>query len=52
MIDPDDCWREGFTHYLNSTDSLGEMNIVEWWGVRISFLLIFVICSDQVCSVA
>ena len=48
MIDPDDGWREGFTRYLNSTDILGDLSIVEWWGVRIAFASYFALFSDSV----
>lgn len=27
-------WRADFYGYLNSRDQLGEMSIIEWWGVR------------------
>lgn len=34
---PDDSapWRKDFNGYLYSKDQLGDMSIVEWWGVRI-----------------
>jgi hypothetical protein len=30
-------WHKDFDGYLYSKDRLGEMTIVEWWGVRIIF---------------
>lgn len=30
-------WNKDFNGYLNSKDQLGNMTIVEWWGVRISY---------------
>jgi hypothetical protein len=32
-------WHKDFNGYLNSKDQLGNMTIVEWWGVGISFLV-------------
>ena len=32
-------WRKDFNGYLNSKDQLGDMTIVEWWGVCISHIL-------------
>lgn len=34
-----DRWRKDFNGYLGSTDELGEMTIVEWWGV--CFLILY-----------
>lgn len=28
-------WLKDFNGYLDSTDNLGELSIVQWWGVRI-----------------
>jgi hypothetical protein len=36
MNDP---WCDDFKGYLHSRDQLGPMTIVEWWGVRMSFIL-------------
>lgn len=33
--DPDNHWRRDFDGYLSSRDQLGEMTLVEWWGVCI-----------------
>jgi hypothetical protein len=33
--EPSAPWRKDFFGYLNSTDQLGNMTIVEWWGVRV-----------------
>ena len=32
-------WRKDFNGYLNLKDQLGDMTIVEWWGVCISHIL-------------
>ena len=43
--EPSAPWRKDFFGYLNSTDQLGNMTIVEWWGVcvpRIMFDLIVI----------
>jgi hypothetical protein len=32
-------WRKDFNGYLNSKDQLGNMSIVEWWGVSIPHVL-------------
>lgn len=37
-ITPEDLsapWRKDFNGYLNSKDQLGNITIIEWWGVRI-----------------
>jgi hypothetical protein len=36
-----DGWRRDFDGYLGSKDQLGEMSLVEWWGVCSTFLLSF-----------
>jgi hypothetical protein len=36
--EPSAPWRKDFFGYLNSTDQLGNMTIVEWWGVRLSHI--------------
>jgi len=33
-------WHKDFNGYLNSKDQLGDMTIVEWWGVCISHILL------------
>ncbi|KAF8222675.1 hypothetical protein L208DRAFT_1321119, partial [Tricholoma matsutake] len=33
--EPSAPWRKDFFEYLNSTDQLSNMTIVEWWGVRV-----------------
>ena len=38
-------WRKDFDGYLNSKDQLGNMSIVEWWGVCISRLVMATILS-------
>ena len=30
-------WLEDFHGYLNSTDQLGKLTIIQWWGVRDCF---------------
>ena len=30
-------WRRDFHGYLNSKDQLGNISIIEWWGVHVSF---------------
>jgi hypothetical protein len=38
-VEPSDStapWRDDFNGYLYSKDQLGDMTIVEWWGVHIS----------------
>jgi hypothetical protein len=32
-------WWKDFNGYLNSKDQLGNMSIVEWWGVSIPHVL-------------
>jgi hypothetical protein len=32
-IDLSKPWRKDFNGYLNSKDQLGNMTIIEWWGV-------------------
>lgn len=32
--DPQKPWLPGFHLYLNTRDELGDMTIVQWWGVR------------------
>jgi hypothetical protein len=32
-------WRKDFHGYLNSKDQLGDMSIIEWWGVSTSQFL-------------
>lgn len=34
-------WHKDFNRYLNSKDQLGNMTIIEWWGVRISCHLLW-----------
>jgi hypothetical protein len=36
-------WHKDFFGYLNSTDQLGNMTIVEWWGVCIFCIVIHLI---------
>lgn len=40
-------WLRDFNGYLNSTDILGEMTIVKWWGVRMLYNLIFLKTNDS-----
>ena len=44
---PDEApWRKDFHGYLNSKDQLGNMSIVEWWGVRIIFIFLLLLESN------
>ena len=41
-VEPSDSmalWRDDFNSYLYSKDQLGDMTIVEWWGVRIPYMI-------------
>ena len=40
LDESDASWRKDFHGYLNSKDQLGDMSIVEWWGVSISSILL------------
>lgn len=42
---PDDLrapWLTDFNGYLNSKDQLGNMTIVEWWGVSVAYISLLV----------
>jgi hypothetical protein len=39
-------WCKDFHRYLNSKDQLGNMSIVEWWGVHIIFIFSLLLESN------
>ena len=41
--EPSAPWRKDFFGYLNSTDQLGNMTIVEWWGVCVPCIVFHLI---------
>ena len=49
--DSGDRWRRDFDGYLGSRDQLGEMSLVEWWGVSTVLLSLVASCSDRLLSV-
>jgi hypothetical protein len=40
-------WRKEFNGYLYSKDQLGDMSIVEWWGVRKVLSMLLIYCADN-----
>jgi hypothetical protein len=43
--DSTDPWRKDFNGYLNSKDQLGDMTIVEWWGVSLLQMFYMIMLS-------
>jgi hypothetical protein len=41
--EPSTPWCKDFFVYLNSTDQLDNMTIVEWWGVHVSHIVFHLI---------